>query len=121
MIGNTILLALREIRRNVLRSFLTILGIVIGSSASESSTVLSCSSPEAGSPGVPEVSEAWSASEISSVAGSVAAREEAKEMVAVIQEPTTGGLAVFSIAAAAATATETPRLETVITPESGSM
>ncbi len=30
MIGNTILLALREIRRNVLRSFLTILGIVIG-------------------------------------------------------------------------------------------
>ncbi|MCE5266041.1 MAG: ABC transporter permease [Deltaproteobacteria bacterium] len=30
MIGNTILLALREIRRNLLRSFLTILGIVIG-------------------------------------------------------------------------------------------
>jgi len=30
MIVNTILLALREIRRNVLRSFLTILGIVIG-------------------------------------------------------------------------------------------
>jgi putative ABC transport system permease protein len=30
MIGNTLLLALREIRRNVLRSFLTILGIVIG-------------------------------------------------------------------------------------------
>ncbi len=30
MIGNTILLAMREIRRNVLRSFLTILGIVIG-------------------------------------------------------------------------------------------
>ena len=30
MIGNTILLALREIKRNVLRSFLTILGIVIG-------------------------------------------------------------------------------------------
>ncbi|MBN2439403.1 MAG: ABC transporter permease [Deltaproteobacteria bacterium] len=30
MIGNTVLLALREIRRNVLRSFLTILGIVIG-------------------------------------------------------------------------------------------
>ena len=30
MLGNTILLALREIRRNLLRSFLTILGIVIG-------------------------------------------------------------------------------------------
>jgi putative ABC transport system permease protein len=30
MLGNTLLLALREIRRNVLRSFLTILGIVIG-------------------------------------------------------------------------------------------
>jgi len=30
MIGNTVLLAQREIRRNVLRSFLTILGIVIG-------------------------------------------------------------------------------------------
>ena len=30
MLWNTILLALREIRRNVLRSFLTILGIVIG-------------------------------------------------------------------------------------------
>ncbi len=30
MFWNTILLALREIRRNVLRSFLTILGIVIG-------------------------------------------------------------------------------------------
>jgi putative ABC transport system permease protein len=33
MIGNTILLALREIRRNVLRSILTILGIVIGVAA----------------------------------------------------------------------------------------
>lgn len=33
MIGNTFLLALREIRRNVLRSFLTILGIVIGVAA----------------------------------------------------------------------------------------
>ena len=33
MIGNTVLLALREIRRNVLRSFLTILGIVIGVAA----------------------------------------------------------------------------------------
>lgn len=30
MIWNTFLLAIREIRRNVLRSFLTILGIVIG-------------------------------------------------------------------------------------------
>jgi len=30
MLLNTILLALREIRRNLLRSFLTILGIVIG-------------------------------------------------------------------------------------------
>ena len=30
---NTLLLALREIRRNLLRSFLTILGIVIGVSA----------------------------------------------------------------------------------------
>jgi putative ABC transport system permease protein len=30
MIGNAVLMALREIRRNVLRSFLTILGIVIG-------------------------------------------------------------------------------------------
>jgi putative ABC transport system permease protein len=33
MFGNTILLALRSIRRNMLRSFLTILGIVIGVSA----------------------------------------------------------------------------------------
>ena len=33
MFGNTILLALRSIRRNLLRSFLTILGIVIGVSA----------------------------------------------------------------------------------------
>ncbi len=33
MIGNALLLALREIRRNVLRSFLTILGIVIGVAA----------------------------------------------------------------------------------------
>ena len=33
MIGNTLLLAIREIRRNLLRSFLTILGIVIGVSA----------------------------------------------------------------------------------------
>ncbi|MBI5558219.1 MAG: ABC transporter permease [Deltaproteobacteria bacterium] len=33
MLGNTFLLALREIRRNVLRSFLTILGIVIGVAA----------------------------------------------------------------------------------------
>lgn len=33
MIWNTILLALREIRRNVLRSFLTVLGIVIGVAA----------------------------------------------------------------------------------------
>lgn len=30
MIGNTILLAMREIRRNIMRSFLTMLGIVIG-------------------------------------------------------------------------------------------
>src|SRR5512145_2956465 len=30
MVWNALLLALREIRRNVLRSFLTILGIVIG-------------------------------------------------------------------------------------------
>ena len=33
MLTNTLLLALREIRRNVLRSFLTILGIVIGVAA----------------------------------------------------------------------------------------
>jgi putative ABC transport system permease protein len=33
MIGNAFLLALREIRRNVMRSFLTILGIVIGVAA----------------------------------------------------------------------------------------
>jgi putative ABC transport system permease protein len=33
MLGNSILLAFREIRRNVLRSFLTILGIVIGVAA----------------------------------------------------------------------------------------
>ena len=33
MFGNTVLLALRSIRRNMLRSFLTILGIVIGVSA----------------------------------------------------------------------------------------
>jgi putative ABC transport system permease protein len=33
MLGNTLLLSLREIRRNLLRSFLTILGIVIGVSA----------------------------------------------------------------------------------------
>jgi putative ABC transport system permease protein len=33
VIGNALLLALREIRRNVLRSFLTILGIVIGVAA----------------------------------------------------------------------------------------
>ncbi len=33
MFGNALLLALREIRRNVLRSFLTILGIVIGVAA----------------------------------------------------------------------------------------
>jgi len=33
MIGNTLLLALREIRRNVMRSILTILGIVIGVAA----------------------------------------------------------------------------------------
>lgn len=33
MWGNTLLLALREIRRNLLRSFLTILGIVIGVAA----------------------------------------------------------------------------------------
>ena len=33
MIGNAFLLALRAIRRNLLRSFLTILGIVIGVSA----------------------------------------------------------------------------------------
>jgi len=33
MLLNTLLLALREIRRNLLRSFLTILGIVIGVAA----------------------------------------------------------------------------------------
>jgi len=33
MLGTTIVLALREIRRHLLRSFLTILGIVIGVSA----------------------------------------------------------------------------------------
>ena len=33
MLWNSLLLALREIRRNLLRSFLTILGIVIGVSA----------------------------------------------------------------------------------------
>ncbi len=33
MLGNAILLALREIKRNIMRSFLTILGIVIGVSA----------------------------------------------------------------------------------------
>ncbi|MDY0147457.1 MAG: ABC transporter permease, partial [Halothiobacillus sp.] len=33
MLWNTFLLALREIRRNVMRSFLTILGIVIGVAA----------------------------------------------------------------------------------------
>ena len=33
MLFNTILLALRSIRRNLMRSFLTILGIVIGVSA----------------------------------------------------------------------------------------
>ncbi len=33
MVGNALLLALREIRRNVLRSFLTMLGIVIGVAA----------------------------------------------------------------------------------------
>jgi len=33
MLWNTLLLALREIRRNLLRSLLTILGIVIGVSA----------------------------------------------------------------------------------------
>lgn len=33
MLANTVLLALREIRRNVLRSFLTILGVVIGVAA----------------------------------------------------------------------------------------
>ncbi|OGW37033.1 MAG: multidrug ABC transporter substrate-binding protein [Nitrospirae bacterium GWC2_56_14] len=33
MLGNIIILALREIRRNVLRSFLTILGIIIGVAA----------------------------------------------------------------------------------------
>ena len=34
MIGNTILLAFREIRRNVMRSILTILGIIIGTLSS---------------------------------------------------------------------------------------
>ena len=33
MLGNILILALREIRRNVLRSFLTILGIIIGVAA----------------------------------------------------------------------------------------
>jgi putative ABC transport system permease protein len=33
MLWNTFMLALREIRRNVMRSFLTILGIVIGVAA----------------------------------------------------------------------------------------
>ena len=33
MLWNALLLALREIRRNVLRSFLTVLGIVIGVAA----------------------------------------------------------------------------------------
>jgi putative ABC transport system permease protein len=33
MLRNTILLALRAIRRNILRSFLTVLGIVIGVAA----------------------------------------------------------------------------------------
>src|SRR3546814_8983704 len=33
MLGTTIILAIREIRRHLLRSFLTILGIVIGVSA----------------------------------------------------------------------------------------
>src|SRR4030067_2526052 len=33
MLCNTILLALREIKRNILRSFLTVLGIVIGVAA----------------------------------------------------------------------------------------
>ena len=33
MIGNALLLAVREIRRNVMRSILTILGIVIGVAA----------------------------------------------------------------------------------------
>lgn len=30
MLGNSLLLAIREIRRNAMRSFLTILGVVIG-------------------------------------------------------------------------------------------
>lgn len=30
MLGNALLLALRELRRNVMRSFLTMLGIIIG-------------------------------------------------------------------------------------------
>ena len=33
MLWNTLVLALREIRRNVMRSFLTMLGIVIGVAA----------------------------------------------------------------------------------------
>ena len=33
MLGNSLLLALRSIRRNLLRSFLTVLGVVIGVSA----------------------------------------------------------------------------------------
>ena len=33
MLWNTLILALRSIRRNLLRSFLTVLGIVIGVSA----------------------------------------------------------------------------------------
>ena len=33
MIWNALLLAMREIRRNIMRSFLTILGIVIGVAA----------------------------------------------------------------------------------------
>ena len=33
MIWNTILLALREIKRNIMRSFLTVLGIIIGVAA----------------------------------------------------------------------------------------
>ena len=33
MLGNALLLALRELRRNVMRSFLTMLGIIIGVAA----------------------------------------------------------------------------------------